>query len=721
MRAAAATPPGFGEPTPATVCCNGFESDLRLDYSGTNQIAYESAPQSLSSTISTVQRSLDAGLTWKLVPGQDSGSSGGKNNTCPAGGGDSELDTAAGKLYFSDLTLANYSVARSDDKGTTFNAGTNCAGVIDTGVDRPWLTHLGDPTNGGREFLVYDEAPGTVNATACPNNIGGNILVVAASPVPMAPGATAGIQYTNSLALSCDEGIMGNDEVFDYGVAGGGQKFYDVHDNAALTSISVVRCDIVAQSVTNTQGLTNCADHLVSSFPGSVTGANFPTMTVDNHGNLFTVWEQAPGSPGAVTGNTALLFSTSMNQGTSWSTPAQIPTTGLLQHVMAWPGAGDPGRIDVAYYGAPEPWVAGDVNGPDSINGHYGLYMSQTTNNGLSWTPPILASEHFIHYGTMYTLIGNQTGNRTLGDFFQLRIGPQGEANMSFSDSNNQDSIFNPEPMFVRQNSGTSVFSAQNGTGTVSLPAAPTSNCASDPTGDATFDAANTVGANNPNLDLIGMCMSQPDTTHYKVVMNIANLTSLTPGTGAGGTTLIWQTQWHTPSSADTTNGGALFMVYAESVGGQAPTCWAGQNASTAVGGGVELTYPGTTQLTGTACVINQPAGTITITVPKSTVSVASPDSSILYSVTASSQTLPAGNAETPAPVAGLGGVLFNIIDVAQSFDFNPNAVTCQGPGCNVPETPWVPLLVLLPASAMGVIGLRRRHRRQANEEVAST
>src|SRR6202035_5759860 len=91
-RSVAAAPlgPGFGTPTPM-VFGNGFETDLRLDNSGNRNTAYEAAPQSLSSTISTLQRSLDGGLTWKLVPGQASGSSGGKNFTCPAGGGDAEL------------------------------------------------------------------------------------------------------------------------------------------------------------------------------------------------------------------------------------------------------------------------------------------------------------------------------------------------------------------------------------------------------------------------------------------------------------------------------------------------------------------------------------------------------------------------------------------------------------------------------------------------------
>jgi hypothetical protein len=726
--AAPVNPPVFSDPTPAGVFGGGFETDLRLDYSGNNQIAYESAPQSLSSTISTLQRSLDGGLTWKLIPGSASGAAGGKNFTCPFGGGDSELDTAAGHLYFSDLTLANYTVARSDDKGQTFSGGTNCLGVADAGVDRPWLTHLGDPTaptsaaNGPGEFLVNDEFPtGTVNQTACPGSTN-NILVVARSPVfGDNTGVTTGVQYGTALPLSCDEGIMGNDEVFDYGVGAGGAFFYDVHDNAALNKILVVKCSIGAETLTNATGLTACADLLVADFSGTPaydprcpckTGGNFPTMAVDNQGNLFTVWEETPTGGG----DTLLFFSVSMNKGVSWSTPAEITsirtTGGLHQAVFAWPGAGDPGRIDVAFYGAPE---ASPTGNPDTINGHYGLYLVQTVNNGLTWSAPVLASEHFIHYGTMYTLIGGQAGNRSLGDFLQLRIGPQGEANVSFADSNNQNSGSTPEAMFVRQSSGPSVFAAQNGTGNVSLAAAPAGNCVTDPSGDAKFEALNTVGANNPNLDITGLCVIKPDSTHYKVTMNIADLTSVTPSVGGapGGTTLIWQTQWHVPSQADTANGGDLFVVYGESVAGQT-SCWAGKAATIAVGGGVELTYPGLTQLTGAACVFTMTApGSVVITVPTNLVhdppSVTSPDSSILYSVAGSTQTIPSGNAETPAPVAGIGGQLFNAIDVAQAFDFNPSQQTCNGPGCNIPETPWVPVLLILPGTAVAILALRRR------------
>jgi hypothetical protein len=65
------------------------------------------------------------------------------------------------------------------------------------------------------------------------------------------------------------------------------------------------------------------------------------------------------------------------------------------------------------------------------------------------------------------------------------------------------------------------------------------------------------------------------------------------------------------------------------------------------------------------------PQGTITIDVPKSLVSldpgVRRLDSK-LYSVTASTMTLPTP-ADSVPPVAGIGGVFFNLIDVVRGYD----------------------------------------------------
>src|SRR5207237_5175471 len=92
-------------------------------------------------------------------------------------------------------------------------------------------------------------------------------------------------------------------------------------------------------------------------------------------------------------------------------------------------------------------------NGPDSCNScDWSLWVVQTLNGHAAtptFTAPILASEHFIHRGSMNTLIGGQNGDRTLGDFLQLRMGPNGEAEIGYADSTNFGEGFGSHGMFV--------------------------------------------------------------------------------------------------------------------------------------------------------------------------------------------------------------------------------------------------------------------------------
>ena len=76
----------------------------------------------------------------------------------------------------------------------------------------------------------------------------------------------------------------------------------------------------------------------------------------------------------------------------------RLPTPGLHTNVFAWPGAGDDGRIDVAWYGTPatcDATRAAAGGAADHVKGDWSLWMSQTLDDGAHRTPPRLASEHF--------------------------------------------------------------------------------------------------------------------------------------------------------------------------------------------------------------------------------------------------------------------------------------------------------------------------------------
>jgi len=421
----------------------------------------------------------------------------------------------------------------------------------------------------------------------------------------------------------------------------------------------------------------NCVDLPVADLgPGQRTGGNFPSLAIDRAGNLYAVWEQAP-YDGTFAGDTTLWYAYSTNEGASWSAPVQIPTPGLANNVFAWAAAGDDGRVDIAWYGTaghvdraggPQGCVNGN-GGPDTVGGPWSLYFTHTLNahaKTVTFAAPILASEHPIRHGGIQSIIGNQCGGatnlglsgvtRTLGDFFQLRIGTQGQAEIAYGDSNNIDgNLMGAHAMFVQQIGGSSVYATKQ----VSGSATPLGSTG-DASGDATYDALGSSSPSMPNLDILSSSLTRPAATDchptgtacYRVTMKVANMSTASPAAPDPDPDMVWLTQWLVPASASCTStaasctaGGLNFDVYAESTGGGAVKCWVGQNALEQNADGVQLTYPGTTQLTdpGACAVANGPNGTITIDVPISSVSLdagVAPYSSKLYSVTASTMTM---------------------------------------------------------------------------------
>jgi hypothetical protein len=668
---AAAPPlPTFGNPTISGIQGFGFEQDLRLDTHGR---VYTSVPGSLGSNISYVWRSLNGGQSFKWIPAATQPA--GKLPMCN-GGGDTELATdPADRLYINDLALSNYGTARSDNQGRTLTASPTCTSVLTAPDDRPWYAVDGDPLAGGSISLAYNVAP---NATplslgACTTSTAAlsNKLVFARSPLPNAP-ETAGLAFgaPQVLTQGCDEGIMGNDEVFTYGSV---KRVFVMHNNDALNQIRMGRCDIVPITPLSPTGYANCIDTAIFSDVNTVNGGDFPTLTIDRAGNLFAVWEQAPCGPcpNTINGDTLLYYSVSTTQGDRWTTPhALLPsgTAALHTNVFAWPAAGDSGAVDVAWYGTTTPASKG-ASGPCSVNGDWSLYMIQSldfTSTDPTWTPPILASEHFIHRGSVQTLMGGQTGDRTLGDFLQLRIGLQGEANISYADSNSATELLASQGMFVRQNGGSSVLASRP----VVHGQARRINSVTVGPHLATYDSAGVSSPPQPNLEILGSQVAlSPDQNAYQVRMLVADLRSLAPDPLAGGSTLVWNTQWKVPSGTDP-HGGAYFHAYMESIPGSPPTFWVGQNAIETTGS-LTFTYPGSTQVTGSYTATAP--GVITINVPVADVVEPGAIDNLLYSVTASSMSL-LGNAETPPSLfgSGLGGNLFNLIDAAPAYDFNP-------------------------------------------------
>ena len=708
----------FGQPTIVGIQGTGFEPDIRLDPSDPTR-AFSSVPGSLSSNDSWIWHTRDAGKTWKWVPA--SHPKVGKPVAC-AGGGDTELTVDLnGKVYFNDLTLANFSVARSDDRGTTWPC--NNTGVPSAIVDRQWYATDGDPTALGPVGSTANSLYLASNnigqgAPQCPvSGAGNNVLTVYRSVI----GPLGGLQFLPSFPVAgsgtCDEGIMGNVEVSPKATMtpvgtpaiappGPVKHVFVLHDDASFSKIRIGRCFPVAVGPpTNTSDPSGlkCDDRLVRDLGSSDdvrTGANFPSLAIDGEGNLYAVWQQAPVTAGNI-GDVSLRYSYSTDEGMTWSTPVVIPTPGLNNSVMTWAAAGNDGRVDISFYATsahvpPPPYdpnaclLSGGVpppaprGAPDLINGTWSVYMVQTLNGhdplGVTFTDPLLAGEHHNHRGSVATVMGGLCGDRAaLGDFFKLRIGPQGEANIIYSDSNNSNGI--GHTMFVRQTAGSGVFAVPASTDHQVL-----LGSATDPADDGIRELDSTASANLDNLDITESSLEQPSpaTCHpagtpcYRVKMKVKNLT-LTPPPGAVDGDLVWLTQWLQPSSptcatadAGCTHGGRNFHVYGE-LTGTTFRCFFGESSIAPVGGGVTMTYPpailsGEITAAGACSPATGPGGTITIEVPLASVSLeptVPPLDAKLYSVTASTMTLAGPSDSVPA-----FGLPPDVIDVARAYDF---------------------------------------------------
>ena len=168
-------------------------------------------------------------------------------------------------------------------------------------------------------------------------------------------------------------------------------------------------------------------------------------------------------------------------------------------------------------------------------NADWSLWMVQTLNGHAAaptFTAPVLASEHFIHRGSVQTLLGGQCGNRALGDYLQLRTGPQGEAQIAYADSNNIIGAAAGHAMYVRQNGGDGLLASLS---PVNLPGLTPFNGVSDPSGDGKYEVNGTSSASMPQLDILSSSITKVTSSPcsaadpcYRIAMQLNNL-SLAP------------------------------------------------------------------------------------------------------------------------------------------------------------------------------------------------
>lgn len=766
---AAAPPPAFGTPVVVDHFVPGYEPDIAVDKSHTASRGhlFSTWPNGFSTTISYILRSDDGGNSFHLVESNAVG----KPGTC-IGGGDTDVQISPvdGSVLFADLQgLTNFSNSRTNDGGRTFTA--SCTSVKGAGVDRQWLAiddnggtaALGAGPTGARAYFTYDN----ILQSTAPGHEGDNQLVINESNDGVNYGGGVGCSTAASACaapaavITNQENIPGN-MVVDNTPGGKYQhSVYVPHSDSSSDDVRISTCRgpasgpktaaTVADACTDATnfdpsdpGRINRLWHDYSARPKApgVTVYTFVSLALDTAGGVYATWVEAPNG-----GENRVWFGASHDGGVHWSTPVLVSSPALGNNVFPWITAGDPGRVGIAWYGAPQATEAGKY-GPDTLDhGTWNVYYAESID-ALSAHPhftQVKVSDHQTKFGNISTQGLGGSPDRSLGDYLQVQTGLKGEAVVTYVDDTSADRNADftqgsgqspPEAagptMVAFQTRGPSLLAS---VGNLSGDARRPFGTVSDPVGkgfpDAFFSSAGQdISAGGGNLDLRGVSVRQADAGHLQITLDTATsglAENLSVDPRLGGTTGEWLVRWAAPTY-HAAGDGNIFYVGMESVNGGAPEFYVGSTQGLDTTHAKYFIYSKGKAVPGRIA-----SGKIIWTVPLSDIGNPSKGQG-LYSVTGFTATQPGPSltvGQTPTAGYVAAYVPPNLIDATPPLDFRIGGAAARpalegkgAPGGHRPgseSSPGVGLATtgassLLPVAGLLLIAaavLLRRQRRQ--------
>ena len=340
------------------------------------------------------------------------------------GGGDCDIavtkNPAPGStiptVAYSSLSLANLTVYNSVDGGTTFSPA-NFAGSQIPVVDRQWNA----AGEGQRIYMSYHIVETNNIAVARSDDGGANYML---QGLAIDPAHIAQALYNNELGPI----------VVDMSSTASPKPVYTIF-TAPATAL---------ENVNTAAGTTRTANHavyLAESFDAGVTWTDvpiwigpdtetydhiFPALAVDSSGGLWAAFATdhhilATHAPAGSLG----MF--------GWTTPVQIDNAPTGANLYPWLIGGGPGRADLV-------WYQGTGVDKDDLTNSWNVRYAQLSYKAvpapaISWTQQV-ASDHAIHHGAICTTGINCSinGDRTLLDFFQEDITPDGRAVIAWAD-----------------------------------------------------------------------------------------------------------------------------------------------------------------------------------------------------------------------------------------------------------------------------------------------
>jgi hypothetical protein len=358
-----------------------------------------------------------------------------------SGGGDTDLATTCNTnvLNVNSLNIATTENFVSDDQGATFLQTMPSSSTYSGGDDREWYDTDG-PTTVYQD--VHDTAAG--NEPVITKSIDGGLTWV---PLPgkvinpAQPDAyAAAMPLNNKLATL----VVDQHRHLLYQVYSAGATPQDNVNGNALRAVWI--------AVSNDGGVT-WTDHLIYADPSPSmrTDDVFPAAAVDDAGNVYAAWSLIDSADPTIHPGT--FFASSTDQGATWTTPVKV-NGGTNDNLTLFPwldAAGD-GGVDLVYYG-----TSANANGGDAV---WNVFMAQSTNAHAA-TPAFTTTQITgvngiapIHKGNVSTggLQPGGSADRSLADLFQVSIGRDGLANISWAAD--WSTPGNGKAWFVHQTSG---------------------------------------------------------------------------------------------------------------------------------------------------------------------------------------------------------------------------------------------------------------------------
>ncbi|MFN2589978.1 MAG: hypothetical protein ABR518_04335 [Actinomycetota bacterium] len=358
-------------------------------------------------------RSTDGGRTWRYV-GTFGNSVAGPHTLTSTGFSDPDLTIdAGGRIYNSEINLANVSVYSSNDDGQSFGR----ANPIAASGDRPWLL--------GKDA---DEVFLTVSGGELKRSTDG------------------GLTFETVTTESLGQGKLLNDPLNEGGII---SPYSDAAHNSGI-------------AISPDRGKT------WKGYPVQLgkTQQFFSTVGVDRAGWIYVVAAGGYEGAGDTTPDGHVTFSYFNRTTKKWAAPIEIPTP-KGDALWPWVVAGDDGRVAVVWYQslakAPERWY---IYQAYTLNGHGSRLRCQGRTVSV---PPKFrvtnASGRTVHdhpiclVGTLCVATTDpEDSDRRLGDFFTVNFDLRGNVFIASGDTKLLNPMGGPKPVsnpiFIRQLAG---------------------------------------------------------------------------------------------------------------------------------------------------------------------------------------------------------------------------------------------------------------------------